>query len=75
MIVIDGGSPWSAGHQDLHVALRDAFDAARRKLEDIMRMRRGYAKGGREAADTRGRAMPVSPHPHIHDVEMFRIVA
>jgi ribosomal subunit interface protein len=30
--------------EDLHVALRDAFDAARRKLEDYARMQRGDVK-------------------------------
>ena len=28
-------------HQDVYVALRDAFDAARRKLEDFARAQRG----------------------------------
>jgi ribosomal subunit interface protein len=31
-------------HEDIHVALRDAFDAARRKLEDILRRQRGATK-------------------------------
>jgi ribosomal subunit interface protein len=31
-------------HEDVHVALRDAFDAARRKLEDFARERRGDVK-------------------------------
>lgn len=31
-------------HEDIYVALRDAFDAARRKLEDYERKRRGVVK-------------------------------
>jgi ribosome-associated translation inhibitor RaiA/cold shock CspA family protein len=31
-------------HEDVHVALRDAFDAARRQLQDRVRVRRGDAK-------------------------------
>lgn len=31
-------------HTNIHVAVRDAFDAARRKLEDLIRMERGLIK-------------------------------
>lgn len=31
-------------YRDTHVAVRDAFDAARRKLEDYVRRRRGFVK-------------------------------
>ena len=31
-------------HEDMHVAIRDAFDAARRQLQDYVRMRRGHVK-------------------------------
>jgi cold shock CspA family protein/ribosome-associated translation inhibitor RaiA len=31
-------------HRDIHVALRDAFDTARRQLEDYVRRRRGFVK-------------------------------
>jgi ribosomal subunit interface protein len=31
-------------HEDVHVAIRDAFDAARRQLEDHARRRRGAVK-------------------------------
>jgi ribosomal subunit interface protein len=31
-------------HEDIYVALRDAFDAAGRKLEDVARMQRGDVK-------------------------------
>jgi len=35
--------------QDVYVALRDVFDAARRRLEDHTRRRRGYIKAHAEA--------------------------
>ncbi|HVM79347.1 MAG TPA: HPF/RaiA family ribosome-associated protein [Stellaceae bacterium] len=31
-------------HEDIYVAVRDAFDAARRRLEDYVRRRRGETK-------------------------------
>jgi ribosomal subunit interface protein len=31
-------------HEDVYVAVRDAFDAAVRQLEDYVRLRRGYVK-------------------------------
>jgi cold shock CspA family protein/ribosome-associated translation inhibitor RaiA len=31
-------------HEDIHVALRDAFDAARRQIEDVLRRQRGDVK-------------------------------
>lgn len=31
-------------HEDVYVALRDAFDAARRRLEDVIRVQRGDVK-------------------------------
>lgn len=33
-----------AGHEDIHVSIRDAFDAARRKLQDYARRQRGDVK-------------------------------
>ncbi len=31
-------------HEDMYVAIRDAFDAARRQLQDYVRIRRGFTK-------------------------------
>jgi ribosomal subunit interface protein len=39
-----------AHHEDVYVALRDAFDAVRRQLEEEIRLKRGQVK----AHDTRG---------------------
>lgn len=36
-------------HEDAHVAVRDAFDAARRQLEDHVRMARGDVKNHTKA--------------------------
>jgi ribosome-associated translation inhibitor RaiA len=43
--------------EDLHVAVRDAFDAARRQLDDHARRRGGRAKAHRAAA---GRSNPLA---------------
>ena len=37
-------------HEDAHVAVRDAFDSARRQLEDYMRVARGDVKAHAKAA-------------------------
>jgi ribosome-associated translation inhibitor RaiA/cold shock CspA family protein len=39
-----------AAHQDIYVAIRDAFDSARRKLQDYARKRRGEVKVHEPAA-------------------------
>jgi cold shock CspA family protein/ribosome-associated translation inhibitor RaiA len=41
-------------YRDIHVALRDAFDSARRKLEDYVRRRRGSVK-----------ALATAPHARV----------
>ncbi len=43
-IAIRHAHPADRGHEDPYVALRDAFRAARRKLEDYERKRRGDVK-------------------------------
>ncbi|MEW6325296.1 MAG: HPF/RaiA family ribosome-associated protein [Nitrospirota bacterium] len=45
-------------HEDLYVAIRDAFDAARRKLEDAERKRRGVVKVH-------------EPSPHARVIRLF----
>lgn len=51
--------PERDSHQDLYVALRDAFDAAARRLEDHLRRQRGMVKS--HEAPTHGRVVRVSP--------------
>jgi len=40
-------------YKDIHVALRDAFDSARRQLEDYVRLRRGSVKAHETAPHAR----------------------
>ena len=46
-------------HEDVFVALRDAFDAAKRKLEDEIRMQRGDVKA--HAVEEYGRVVRIMP--------------
>ncbi|OGQ22944.1 MAG: hypothetical protein A3I05_08540 [Deltaproteobacteria bacterium RIFCSPLOWO2_02_FULL_44_10] len=41
-------------HKDIYVALRDAFDAARRQLQDHVRIRRRFVKKHADSASMRG---------------------
>jgi ribosome-associated translation inhibitor RaiA len=43
-IVVNREAPPHTQYRDVHVAIRDAFDAARRKLEDYVRRRRHDVK-------------------------------
>lgn len=43
-IVIRHSHPLDSAHEDVYVAVRDAFNAARRRLEDYERRRRGAVK-------------------------------
>jgi len=43
-IVVGREPGMNHAHEDAHVAVRDAFDAARRQLEDYARKRRGNVK-------------------------------
>jgi ribosome-associated translation inhibitor RaiA len=43
-LVVSRSPDQRQSHQDIYVAIRDAFDAARRQLEDYVRRRRGKVK-------------------------------
>ena len=43
-IVISHQGDSNHAHEDIYVAIRDAFDAAKRRLEDYARIRRGDVK-------------------------------
>lgn len=43
-IVVNREHPVDHAHEDVYVAIRDAFDAARRQLEDSVRRMRGQVK-------------------------------
>ena len=43
-LVVNRDNSQAAAHHDVHVAVRDAFNAARRQLQDYARRRRGEVK-------------------------------
>jgi len=52
-VVVDRAKPTDHAHEDVYVAVRDAFDAAVRRLEDQSRKMRGSVKthAGRPPAE------------------------
>jgi ribosomal subunit interface protein len=52
-VVVDRTKPTDHGHEDVYVAVRDAFDAAVRRVEDQSRKMRGSVKthAGRPPAE------------------------
>ena len=52
-IVINREPPEHAADKDISVALRDAFDSARRQIEDHVRDQRGFVKSHEEAPRAR----------------------
>jgi cold shock CspA family protein/ribosome-associated translation inhibitor RaiA len=58
-IVIVRDPPEHHAHEDLHVAIRDAFDAAQRQLQDYVREMRGDVKS--HAAPAIGRIVRLLP--------------
>jgi ribosomal subunit interface protein len=54
-------------HQDVYVAVRDAFDAARRQLEDFVRRRRGEVK--HHPPPAHGRVLEVFPDAGYGTIE------
>lgn len=58
-IVVDRDPPEHHAHEDIHVAIRDAFDAVRRQLEDRMRAARGQTKS--HEANDHGRILHLFP--------------
>lgn len=43
-LVVNRDNSQAGAHHDVHVAIRDAFDAARRRVQDFARRRRGEVK-------------------------------
>jgi ribosome-associated translation inhibitor RaiA len=43
-IVVSRAPDDQQAHEDVYVAIRDAFDAARRQIQDYVRIRRGKVK-------------------------------
>jgi ribosomal subunit interface protein len=52
-VVVDRAKPTNHAHEDVYVAVRDAFAAAVRRLEDQTRKMRGRIKTHRTAAQRR----------------------
>ncbi|MFQ5972480.1 MAG: HPF/RaiA family ribosome-associated protein [Alphaproteobacteria bacterium] len=55
-------------HEDVHVAIRDAFDAVRRQLEDSVRVRRGQTKTHEPPPE--GRVVRLFPHEGYGFIEL-----
>jgi ribosomal subunit interface protein len=53
VIVVNRAPQQHHEHEDVHVAIRDAFDAIRRRLEDYVRESRGFTKTHAEPAEGR----------------------
>lgn len=69
-IVIRHAHPADHAHEDAYVAVRDAFRAARRQLEDYERRRRGQIKRRRGVAQPAPRARASGPaRPRTHSDE------
>lgn len=66
-IVISRERDLHHAHEDVHVAIRDAFDNARRKLEDITRRRRGDVKT--HTAPGHGRIVVLQPDEDYGRIE------
>ena len=60
LVVSRGHNHQSHAHEDVYVALRDAFDAAKRLLEDYTRQQRG---------DVKAHSKPPSPLPSEEEIE------
>lgn len=58
-VIVNRDSGDDHAHEDLHVAIRDAFDAARRRLRDHMRRMEGEIKT--HAPETTGRIVRLVP--------------
>lgn len=58
-IVVNRERRFDQAHEDVYVAMRDAFDAARRRLEDYVRRMRGLVKS--HAGPPHGRIARVFP--------------
>jgi cold shock CspA family protein len=88
-IVVNRNHPADHAHEDVYVALRDSFDAARRRLEDHVRHLRGAVK--RHLPRAEGRVTQIFPlqgygfietsdgreiyfHRHALSADDFRIV-
>ncbi len=66
-LVVNRDPAVSGAHSDVHVAVRDSFDAARRMLEDTTRRRRGDVKA--HESSPWGRVIRLSPRDGFGFIE------
>jgi ribosomal subunit interface protein len=57
-LIVSRDPPEAHAHEELHVAIRDAFDAARRQLEDHVRKERERRRGASRGAGLSDLAAP-----------------
>ena len=73
-IVINRDPPQHQAHEDIYVALRDAFEAAVRQIEDVAREQRGDVKSHEEEPHGRiTRLFPDRSYGFIEDEELGEI--
>src|SRR5690606_18526093 len=61
LLVADRAPDQDHSHEDVYVAIRDAFNAMRRQLQDYVRLRRGEVKS-REEEPRYGRVIRLFPY-------------
>ncbi len=66
-IIVNRESEKDHSHEDLYVAIRDAFKAARRQLEDFARIQRGEVK--RHEVPPHGRVVKIVPEKDYGIIE------
>jgi ribosomal subunit interface protein len=59
-LVVNRQPPAQQTHEDLHVAIGDAFESAERQLKEYARLRRGEIKTVRSESDGDGNSIPQS---------------
>ncbi|NIR29983.1 MAG: HPF/RaiA family ribosome-associated protein [Gammaproteobacteria bacterium] len=66
-LVVSRGPGQQHAHEDVYVAIRDAFNAAKRQVQDYMRRRRGHVK--RHDAPPHGRIVQLYPEEGYGKIE------
>ena len=64
-LVVNRDNSKAAAHHDVHVAIRDAFDAAKRQVQDFARRRRGEVKAHSVTSPGRATEQASSPEDSV----------
>ena len=64
-LVVNRDNSHAAAHHDVNVAIRDAFDAARRQIQDFARRRRGEVKSHSVTPPGQVTEEPLSPEGSV----------